>query len=153
MMNLDELAALLTDRSVIVGVGNDIKGDDAVGPMIAAALSSRFTTFDGATVPEAYIPAIREQAPDIVVFIDAARMGGAPGSVGIFTRSEVGGTLFSTHSMPLSTMARYLEQEVGCTVYIVGIEPKSFGFGEPISQEVGQSAQSIITIFGGKDVR
>jgi hydrogenase maturation protease len=120
--------------------------------MIASALSSRFTTFDGATVPEAFIPAIRERSPDIVVFVDAARMGGSPGSVGIFTKDEVGGTLFSTHSMPLSTMARYLECEMGCTVFIVGIEPKSFAFGDPLSTEVKQTADSIIAIFGGTNV-
>lgn len=145
---LSELASRNKDRMVILGVGNDLKGDDAVGVWIAEHTRDVCTSLNGATVPEALIPDIVAHSPDTVLIVDAARMGGKPGSLGVFTGDEISKLFFSTHSMPLSILARLLEERLGCDVYIIGIEPYSFEFGADLSPVVRETALSFLKLFG-----
>ena len=146
--HLSDIAARNKDKMVILGVGNDLKGDDAVGVWIAENIKGACHSINGATVPEALIPEIVAHAPDTVLIVDAARMGRTPGSLGVFTGDEIAKIFFSTHSMPLSVLARLLEERLGCAVYIIGIEPYSFEFGADISPVVMETAQSFIKLFG-----
>jgi hydrogenase 3 maturation protease len=132
---------------VVLGVGNDLKGDDAVGVWIAEHIKGACNSINGATVPEAMMPEIVAHAPDTVLIVDAARMGRAPGSLGVFTGDEIEKIFFSTHSMPLSVLARILEERLGCDVYIIGIEPYSFEFGAELSPSVRETAESFIELF------
>ncbi len=146
--HLSEIASRNRDRMVILGVGNDLKGDDAVGVWIAETIKGTCNSINGATVPEAMMPEIVAYAPDTVLIVDAARMGRTPGSLGVFTGEEISKIFFSTHSMPLSVLARLLEERLGCDVYIIGIEPYSFEFGAELSPVVKETALSFITLFG-----
>ncbi len=146
--HLSEIVSRDKAHMVILGVGNDLKGDDAVGGWIADTMKGTCTSINGATVPEAMVPEIMEHAPDTVLIVDAARMGRTPGSIGVFTGDEISKIFFSTHSMPLSVLARILEERLGCDVYIIGIEPYSFEFGADLSPAVKETALSFITLFG-----
>ncbi|MHC1605098.1 MAG: hydrogenase maturation peptidase HycI [Candidatus Methanofastidiosia archaeon] len=152
-LDLPNLAKRLTDKSIILGVGNDIKEDDGVGPWIAEKLKRKFQTFNGETVPENFAGEIICLEPDIVVIIDAALMNAEPGSVGIFKKEDIENMVFSTHAMPLSVLSEYLENQTGCDVYIVGIQPKSLEFGKPMTKEIKESASNIIHILGGQNVQ
>ena len=56
-------------KIVVLGIGNEIKGDDALGPNIAWKLNDLFKkndrviVFDGGTVPENYTGLIRNEEP------------------------------------------------------------------------------------------
>jgi Ni,Fe-hydrogenase maturation factor len=50
----------------------------------------------------------------------------------------------STHSLPLSMLARYLVLELGCTVKLVGIQLDSNEVGEGVSKEVSQAVNQIV---------
>ncbi len=145
-MKLSDLEGMLTDRTVILGVGNDIKGDDGVGSYIARRLERQFRSIDGKSVPEAYAYEVISHKPDIVLIIDAAKMGSRPGSVGVFTKEDVKNISSSTHSMPLSMLSKHLEKEAGCMVYIIGIEPMETEFDMKLTDTVRKSADNMVEI-------
>ncbi|MHC1609400.1 MAG: hydrogenase maturation peptidase HycI [Candidatus Methanofastidiosia archaeon] len=142
----------LSKKTLILGVGNSIKGDDGVGPWITKQLEGTFHTIDGMTVPEAYVPDILSLSPNLIIIIDAARMGASPGSIGMFKKEDIKNIMFSTHSMPLSILAKYLENKLGCEVFIIGIEPKDFNFGSPLSKEVQEAASHLVNILSDTHV-
>ena len=68
--------------------------------------------------------------------VDAADMMKPPGHIELVTKDRIGGITISTHSMPLSFLMMYLEQETGGKTILIGIQPKSIQFGEGLTQEI-----------------
>ena len=58
--SLEDILKRVTADTLVLGVGNDIKGDDGIGPWIASQLEGVCNAIDGTTVPEAFLPEIRE---------------------------------------------------------------------------------------------
>ncbi|MCX6095358.1 MAG: hydrogenase maturation peptidase HycI [Candidatus Bipolaricaulota bacterium] len=125
---------------VVLGVGSDLRADDAAGIRVAERLArlslSGVRAVIGGTAPENATAEIRRLAPSHLLIVDAAEMGEDPGSVRLIDPEEVGGASFSTHSLPMSVLAGYLRGELGCRVTLLGIEPKSLAFGGAVSPEV-----------------
>lgn len=138
-------------RVVVVGVGSELRGDDAAGVMVAQAIiertaslgNPRLIAIDGGTAPENVTSVIIRAHPSHVVFVDAADMGLDPGEAKIIRRSEIGGTSFSTHSLPLTVIADYLEKSTGCEIFVIGIQPKSISFGAEISPAIRQMMKAV----------
>ena len=77
--------------------------------------------------------------------IDAADMQKAPGHIELVTKDRIGGINISTHSMPLSFLMMYLEQETGGESILLGVQPKSLQFGEGLTQEIQRVSDNIIS--------
>lgn len=126
-------------RMAIVGIGQELRGDDAAGLEVArrlrlpAAARKDLLVIEAGAAPEAFTGPLRSFKPELVVLVDAARMGTYPGSVLYLDWREVSAYQGSTHSLPLSTLARYLETEIGCEVWLLGIEPAHTDFDRPLS--------------------
>src|ERR1051325_6034884 len=75
--------------------------------------------------PENTTGELRKFAPDLVLIIDAADMGESPGTIQWIPEESIDGMSASTHSLPLSMLARYLRLEINCTVVLLGIQPNS----------------------------
>ncbi len=79
---------------VLVGVGNQLMGDDAAGMLVVQKLKaslpvdSRLFAIEGGPAPENITGAIRKLNPGLVIFIDAGDMGKEAGKVGLFTCDE-----------------------------------------------------------------
>lgn len=139
-------------RLAIVGIGNEIRGDDAVGMLIARSLLTRQLESDSANIlilpaghaPENVTGALRRFAPHLVLLVDAADMGEAPGLIRWLGMDEIDGVSASTHSLPLSILARYLKLELSCNVALLGIQPANLQMGEVLSLEVSQAVVEII---------
>jgi len=86
--------------------------------------------------PENATGELRKFAPDLVLMIDAADMGETPGTVKWIPEESIDGMSASTHSLPLSILARYLKLELNCVVAVLGIQPLSIAVGERVSSEV-----------------
>jgi hydrogenase 3 maturation protease len=131
-------------RLAIVGIGNELNGDDAAGSLVARALSGRkcdggvyrLLTIDAGVAPENITGDLRTFKPDLIVFIDAADMGEAPGTVRWIAMDEIDGMSASTHRMPLSMLAQYLTLELGCDIVLLGIQPASVEMGKALSDPV-----------------
>ena len=135
-------------RVVMVGVGNPIRGDDAVGPRIIELLESKplpnVLLLDTESVPEAFTGKVEQFKPTHVLMIDAANFRGAPGETKLITGEQIGGQAISTHSLPLNIFISYIERSLGIKVILLGIQPMSIGLGEPITEPVEAAAQSIV---------
>ncbi len=134
---------------VVVGVGSDLRGDDAAGLLVARRLAATLarwparvpvTVLDGGTAPENLTGVVRALAPSHVVIVDAAWLGEAPGTVALVPPPMAGGTLSCTHALPVALMAMYLCADVGVSVLIVGVQPRDISFGVPLSAEVVTAA-------------
>jgi hydrogenase 3 maturation protease len=94
--------------------------------------------------PENATAGLRRFAPQVVLLIDAAEMGDVPGTIRWVDMEEIDGMSASTHTLPLSMLAKYLILELGCEVKILGIQPGSTEIGESVSKEVLQAVDEIV---------
>ncbi|MHA2323524.1 MAG: hydrogenase maturation peptidase HycI [Candidatus Thorarchaeota archaeon] len=142
----DELKNFITgaNKIAILGIGNDLRSDDGLGLYIIEKLSLEKLSLDDprvmienvGSVPEGFTQPLAEFGAERVIMIDAADMGKPPGHIELITKDRIGGVNISTHSMPLSFLMMYLEQETGGKTVLIGIQPKSIQFGEGLTQEI-----------------
>jgi hypothetical protein len=52
----------------------------------------------------------------------------------------------STHSLPLSMLARYLRLELGCKIALLGIQPCANEIGEAVSEGVVQAIEEVVAV-------
>ena len=71
-------------------------------------------------------------------------MGEAPGTIRWIDMDKLDGLSASTHSMPLSLLAKYLALEIDCDVKLLGIQPCSNEVGETVSTEVLEAVDEIV---------
>ncbi|MDY1591296.1 MAG: hydrogenase maturation peptidase HycI [Methanofastidiosum sp.] len=141
------LKEILKNKLAVLGVGSELRGDDGIGPYLSERLSNfnseSFLSINGDLVPENFTRDLRKFQPDNIIIIDAAFMGKSAGDIEIIRINEVTGISFSSHSMPISVLGKYLSQEIGANVYILGIQPINIDFGSEISLEVIEAADKI----------
>jgi hydrogenase 3 maturation protease len=135
-------------RVGIVGIGSDLRGDDAVGPFLvrrlAAILQESETRLmvDAGPAPENYTGTLRRFGPDLVILMDAAEMKQAPGSIQLIPWQDSIGLSASTHSLPLHLFAKYLEQELKCEIVLLGIQPFNIGIDAKLHDALRISAEN-----------
>ena len=142
----------------VVGVGQEINGDDAAGVKVAQALVNRqwagssdaprpapfsLLVVEAAHAPENCTGAIRRFAPDFVILVDAAEMGDPPGTVRWLDWRAAAGLNTSTHTLPPSMVARYLAAELSCEVALIGIQVQDTSLGAGISPAVRRAIRSV----------
>jgi hydrogenase 3 maturation protease len=135
-------------RIAIVGIGHELRGDDAAGVVLVRALRSRVAAherllvIDAGPVPENVSGSLRRFKPALVLLIDAAHMDAEPGSTRWLAWQAATGISASTHSLPIHVLAAYLEAELGCEVALLGIQPAHTSFGAPLSLAVEHSVKA-----------
>lgn len=131
LWTLDSLASPAGEIKIaIVGVGNRLYADDAIGLEIARYLQStdlsgrddRMILVTG-PAPESFCGVLRAFKPDLVLLIDAASMGQAGGTIHWLDWDQMDGLKLSSRSYPLQIMASYLTAELGCVVGLLGVQP------------------------------
>jgi len=143
-------------RIAIVGIGNNLNGDDAVGPQIIKSLKNWYTPglsqpsfllLDAGLSPESYTGSLRQFHPGLVILIDAAQMDAPAGEVRWLPWEETEGMSASTHTLPISILSNFLTQEIGCQVVLLGVQPAQFELGQPLSKPVRLAKAKIIQVF------
>lgn len=136
-------------RVAILGIGNELNGDDAAGVRVVRELAARLPAtpgvllIDGGTAPENYTGPLRRFRPDLVLEVDAAEQGEAPGTTTWVDWREADGLSASTHTLPPSVLAQYLVSELGCQVALLGIQPASLELGQPLSPDVERAVRQL----------
>ncbi len=146
-------------KIVFLTIGNDMRGDDATGPVMADKLSKLFQERDdllvinGGTVPENYTGIIRRENPSHLIFIDAVEMEKEPGYIRLVKKEEIANYSISTHAMPISFLIKYLESIVDARIILIGIQPKNMDMAQNnlkqniISKEVEKSIEELVETF------
>ena len=104
---------------------------------------------DGREVPESETGPIRRFRPSHVLIVDAVLAGNPPGTVFFVDPGSIAEDDLSTHRIPLSRLVRYLEETVGCRVFLLGIEPKNLGPGKGLTRPVSQAAGAVAESLAG----
>jgi len=139
---LDKLQDNIKGKTVILTIGNPLKGDDGFGPVLASRLKDKIpTVIDAGITPENYISAIIKQSPDTILVIDAADFKGESGEVRLFCPEEMQGLgYFTTHSLPLNFMLKFLQENcANAKVLFLGIQPKTVSFRQGLSPELEET--------------
>lgn len=153
-----QLRDFLTDyeKLIILGVGNELKCDDGVGPYIIKKLQAediedmdKLLFINAETVPENFTGKLRKENPSHIIIVDACLMGGEPGDVKIVDKYDFANIGISTHSMSLSYFVKYLERDNDFKIIFVGIEPESMDFSEKLTENVEKSAYEFTDILKG----
>jgi len=128
-----------------LGVGNDLRGDDGLGSLLAKGLKGKVKgiIFDGGGTPENYIGKIIKERPDVVLIVDALDMGGNPGEVTMWRAEGLSGEEFSTHHLSLPLLASVIKSETGAEIYAIGVQPMRTSFGEGLSPPVERALEGV----------
>ncbi|MEI6705343.1 MAG: hydrogenase maturation protease [Deltaproteobacteria bacterium] len=151
-MSTDSLFSLLNSSSTLyITIGNTLRSDDGVGPVIASRLSEvpGILIKDAGDRPERAMEWVLELLPSLVVFIDAADFGGAAGEIRELSLESLSESTFSTHRIPLPPIAEWIKCETGAECCFIGIQPLSMALGEGLSPEVERAAAEIVRELGG----
>ena len=134
-------------RPILIGVGNSLRGDDAVGLTVIDEFESlkpsKTITIKAETYPEAYLTKVTNNKPSHVMFIDAANLGYSPGDAKLISVNYVLGGSLSTHKLPLTFFMNYLKTELKTKIILLGIQPLTIELGSKMTPIVFQSAKKI----------
>ena len=128
-----------TPRIAIIGVGNELNGDDSAGVLVSRIVSQTIKitesvyAVEGSISPENYTAPIRRFKPDWIWLFDAAEFDQNPGSVQILPLDLVNGATAFTHGLPLSVLAGFLQKETKADIFLFGIQPLNVEPFTPIS--------------------
>lgn len=139
-------------KILVVGIGNDYRGDDGIGFVIARNIREKLllhvTTIeesgDGAALMEAW------QGYDIVILVDAISSGAKPGTIIKIDAGKINvpAKYFhcSTHAFGVAeaiALAKAMKK-LPPRLLVYGIEGAKFNAGVTLSRVVRQSAKKVI---------
>jgi hydrogenase 3 maturation protease len=141
-------------RLAVVGIGNELNGDDAAGVLVVRALRAllsnqpQFLLIEGGVAPEAFSGPLRRFAPDWVLLVDAAEMGEAAGHVAWVDWRLADGLSATTHTLPPTMLAQFLMAELGCQVALIGIQPEGLELDTGLSKAVEAAVHEVALELG-----
>jgi hydrogenase 3 maturation protease len=141
----------------VLGIGNELMGDDGAGILAAKLLRKfefrnsnfEFIVFEAGTTPENFTGPIGRLRPELVLMIDAADMGLGAGQVAFLDPASMGSLMHTTHNMPLSFLADYIERTAGCRVAALGIQAAIIDLGAHMSPEVAAACRLVAGAIAG----
>jgi hydrogenase 3 maturation protease len=133
-MDTNTLTEMLSGRVVIACIGNELRGDDGVGPFVGGLITEgeSLHVVDCGETPENYLGVIARFKPEKVLIIDAAHFGGAPGEIRIIRKRDIAGGGASTHDAILTLFADYIEKQTGASSLFIAIQPEQTQVGRPM---------------------
>ncbi|MCL2115108.1 MAG: hydrogenase maturation peptidase HycI [Methanobrevibacter sp.] len=141
---------------VILGIGNELREDDNVGPYVIEKLNEFFEKKDliqesvilinAGSVPENFTGIIKKEAPSHLIIIDTVLMDNNPGTIKFIKKENIANTNISTHSLSLNFLINYLEKFLSIDLLFIGIQPLKLSLGNNLSEEVKKSADELISI-------
>jgi hydrogenase 3 maturation protease len=138
-----------TDRISILGIGSELRGDDAVGFVIASQLQSRLSLstcqiIAAGASPENFTSVVRSYQPALVLLIDAAQLDASPGTIRWLTPQEIAALPATTHALPLNLLTKYLQDALDCQVALIGIQPQQTELQAPLTPSVQRAAVDVV---------
>ena len=138
------------ERIVIIGMGNELRADDAIGLLVVRLLKpyshNRLHVFEGHMTPDVFIAPACAAHPTHLLIVDAAMLHKKPGAWQVIFPKEVKEGLFTTHAIPAIEVAAEIQRRCGAKVAFLGIQPKSRDIALSQSKECLHAAEEIVDI-------
>ena len=136
----------MSNPKMLLGVGNVLGGDDAVGIYVVRNFKKDgWITIDCGPVPEDFTGDIKKIKPEMIVIVDAADMGLEPGEIRIIPKERIPNVALSTHGMPLIFFMDYLKDSTK-KIILLGIQVKNTEFGSEMSPEIKRAGDKLLDI-------
>ncbi len=143
---VEVVAQMADDGLLVVGIGNLLRGDDAagllLGQMLAAKIDSSYLQAED--VPENYLSELRQTEANNILLVDAADMQAPVGTIRIVAPQRLNKTSLFTHKSSLRLLCNILTSEYGKRVLLLGIQPATLQWGEPISKSVMETIEAFL---------
>ena len=139
---------------LLLGMGNPLRGDDAIGHLLAEALEPlSLPGFQAHAVGAAIENAmrwVRETAGGTILLVDAVYDASLEGGAwALYPGDQLDSMCHSTHSIPLSMIISYWRQEVpDLQVHFLGISIRSNIEMAPLSSTLQHTLDSLTSLFG-----
>jgi hydrogenase 3 maturation protease len=141
-------------KIAVLGIGSELRADDAVGMVIAKGLKSyikdkkkgqrnSLKVFLGHTAPENLTGEVNKFKPTHLIIIDAVDFHQQAGATGVIDTRAEAGISFSTHRIPLKIIKDYFYKSVACDTIIIGIQPESVEFCGALSPKIQESVRMV----------
>lgn len=138
---------------VVVGVGQELRGDDGAGILAVRLLGDIFRSdpekpllVEAGNAPENVLGQIIRHEPDVVIFIDAAFLGAEPGTIRLLPGAAAESLGVGTHTLPLATLAGFITTESAAAVYVLAIQPETTAFNTTISPRIRHGVEEICEV-------
>ena len=144
----NQLSRFRNSKTLILGIGNTLKGDDGAGPEVCRGLVGRISAdvIDAGSVPENYIGPIVKKCPESLLVIDAIDFDASPGTIELFEPRQLDGVTISTHTLSPRLFVNMICQQIAVDVSFIGIQPMQIELGSPLSPQVDKAVDSLITV-------
>jgi len=81
--------------------------------------------------------------------VDTAELGEEPGTIKMIELDEVRGFSASSHSLPLSVLAGFIQSEFDCEVSLCCIQPQSLEFDQGLTPIVEKAVALLVDEISG----
>jgi hydrogenase 3 maturation protease len=152
---LKQLGKLNPAETVIVGIGNVLKGDDGAGPAVCQILKGKIAALprrsaakmgvviDAGTTPENYIAKIVRMSPKKLLIIDAIDFGSPPGAIKVFRTQDLKRFTLSTHCLSPHLFVQAVTSQIDAEVFFIGIQPADLQLGLGLSKQVAEAVAAL----------
>ena len=140
----------LENKTAIVGIGNMLRGDDQIGPLLIQRLrgKTKAQLFDCGETPENYIQPIIKSKPGTIIIVDASNWSGRVGELRLIKKEEIKDFGFSTHNASLRLFLDYLEKELPlASIIIIGVQVGRRQLMQPLSPEAEAALNELVEFF------
>jgi hydrogenase 3 maturation protease len=140
-------------KLLLIGLGNEIMGDDAVGNLIAADLvpenNDFFHSFPAGIAVENTAGIIKKTGADILILIDAVQNKKMKeGSWEFLDPKHLDSSIHSTHTLPLSLIFSLFRTENPLIeIHFIGINIRNTAMFSQISIALEKTRKEIVTAF------
>lgn len=152
--SMPQLSEIIKSRPLLLlGIGNPMRGDDAIGHMLAESLEplngSGFQAHAVYAAVENAMSWVRQTAGGTVLLADAVFDEALPeGEWALYPPDRLDSMCHSTHSIPLSMLISYWQAEVpGIRVYLLGISIRNNAEMAPLSPVIERTLLSLQSLF------
>jgi hydrogenase 3 maturation protease len=145
------LSRIIKGKTVFLGVGNVLRGDDGFGPALIERIRGNVDAvcIDAGSAPENYAGKIIKEAPDTVIIVDAAHLGRKSGEYEILKKEDIARAGFTTHDQSPDMFIGYLEANTEADIYMLAVQPEKVLFGEDMSASVKKAIEEITRAIKG----
>lgn len=145
-MNLQDK---IKGKTLIIGVGNTLRGDDGLGPFLINQLNGKIIAdlLDAGEIPESYLGRIIDSQPDTIIVVDAVDMQASPGTIAIVEIEELAKVSWSTHRLSLALFMKYVQENTSSVIFLVGVQPGTTELGRKMTPPIEETLQVLVRYF------